>query len=118
MRTLASLRTRSPHISPHLPHSPAPPGPWSVDAIFLSYGLVVCHHAIRATTPLVARGMHLLSISLVTRGSYNTLAGGVLTGKYLDVPASPDDPNKARAFFHSRHTSTPPMGDTCHALPC
>lgn len=33
--------------------------------------------------------------------AYNTLAGGVLTGKYLDVPASPDDPNKARALANS-----------------
>jgi len=32
---------------------------------------------------------------------YNTLAGGVLTGKYLDVPAAADDPNKVRAFGSS-----------------
>ena len=33
--------------------------------------------------------------------AYNTLAGGVLTGKYLDVPASPDDPNRPRALANS-----------------
>ena len=29
--------------------------------------------------------------------SYNALCGGVLTGKYLDVPAAVDDTNRDRA---------------------
>jgi aryl-alcohol dehydrogenase-like predicted oxidoreductase len=29
--------------------------------------------------------------------AYNALAGGVLTGKYLDLPAAVDDPNRERA---------------------
>ena len=33
--------------------------------------------------------------------AYNSLAGGVLTGKYLGVPASVDDPNPARAMANS-----------------
>ena len=30
--------------------------------------------------------------------AYNALAGGMLTGKYMDVPAAFDDPNKARGM--------------------
>eukprot|EP00193_Tetraselmis_chui_P019428 CAMPEP_0177794500 /NCGR_PEP_ID=MMETSP0491_2-20121128/25685_1 /TAXON_ID=63592 /ORGANISM="Tetraselmis chuii, Strain PLY429" /LENGTH=468 /DNA_ID=CAMNT_0019317173 /DNA_START=373 /DNA_END=1779 /DNA_ORIENTATION=- len=30
--------------------------------------------------------------------AYNALAGGVLTGKYMDVPAAPDDPDERRAL--------------------
>jgi aryl-alcohol dehydrogenase-like predicted oxidoreductase len=30
--------------------------------------------------------------------AYNALAGGMLTGKYLDVPAALDDPNRDRAM--------------------
>jgi aryl-alcohol dehydrogenase-like predicted oxidoreductase len=30
--------------------------------------------------------------------AYNTLAGGMLTGKYLDVPAALDDPDRTRAL--------------------
>jgi aryl-alcohol dehydrogenase-like predicted oxidoreductase len=30
--------------------------------------------------------------------SYNALAGGMLTGKYLDVPAALDDPNRERSI--------------------
>lgn len=33
--------------------------------------------------------------------AYNTLAGGMLTGKYLDVPPSADDSNPARALANS-----------------
>lgn len=33
--------------------------------------------------------------------AYNTLAGGMLTGKYLDVPAAADDSNRARALANS-----------------
>ena len=33
--------------------------------------------------------------------AYNTLAGGMLTGKYLGAPAACDDPNKARALGNS-----------------
>lgn len=33
--------------------------------------------------------------------AYNTLAGGMLTGKYLNAPASVDDPNRARALANS-----------------
>ena len=33
--------------------------------------------------------------------AYNVLAGGMLTGKYLDVPAAADDPNRARALASS-----------------
>ena len=48
--------------------------------------------------------------------AYNTLAGGVLTGKYLDVPASPDDPNRPRALANSikkRGAWTTVVGRTC-----
>jgi len=34
--------------------------------------------------------------------AYNTLAGGVLTGKYLDVPAAVDDTDRARALGSSK----------------
>merc|ERR1719401_2341453 len=30
--------------------------------------------------------------------AYNALAGGMLTGKYLDVPAAEDDPDEKRAW--------------------
>ena len=33
--------------------------------------------------------------------AYNVLAGGMLTGKYLDVPAAVDDPNRARGLANS-----------------
>jgi aryl-alcohol dehydrogenase-like predicted oxidoreductase len=33
--------------------------------------------------------------------AYNTLAGGMLTGKYMDVPASIDDTNRARGLANS-----------------
>ena len=33
--------------------------------------------------------------------AYNTLAGGVLTGKYLDVPAATDDSNRMRGMASS-----------------
>jgi len=33
--------------------------------------------------------------------AYNALAGGVLTGKYLDVPAAVDDPDKERALANT-----------------
>ena len=32
---------------------------------------------------------------------YNALAGGVLTGKYLEVPAATDDPNRVRSMASS-----------------
>ena len=35
--------------------------------------------------------------------AYNALAGGMLTGKYMDVPAAFDDPNKARGMIHGKH---------------
>jgi aryl-alcohol dehydrogenase-like predicted oxidoreductase len=34
--------------------------------------------------------------------AYNMLAGGVLTGKYLEVPAAPDDEDRARAQQSAR----------------
>lgn len=30
--------------------------------------------------------------------AYNVLAGGMLTGKYLDAPAAPDEPNPMQSF--------------------
>jgi len=34
--------------------------------------------------------------------AYNTLAGGMLTGKYLDVPAAADDADRARALANAK----------------
>jgi len=35
--------------------------------------------------------------------AYNALAGGMLTGKYMDIPAGPDDPNRNRAMDSLRN---------------
>jgi len=40
--------------------------------------------------------------------AYNALAGGVLTGKYLKVPAAPDDPDERRAVYPPQPPSPTP----------
>jgi len=35
--------------------------------------------------------------------AYNALAGGVLTGKYLNIPAASDDTERARALLNAQN---------------
>ena len=61
-------------------------------------GLILLHFNGVRTHFLISRGAGVLAAQDVGFMAYNVLAGGMLTGKYLEAPAAPDESNPMQSL--------------------